>query len=306
MAAESKSRWILLDLAAGLVAIVAVVGVSVRATFVGSDLRALFAITAAAFYLAGVARGRERRLVVWLRGLLVSCPGLLGTAALIMNDGLHRLPIPIAVSLTAILFTIAGLQTRRLWLEARPRGVALAAVSMGALVLVVTLVQPLVVRASLHRVNRAVPPFELATFAGDTVRSVDLRGKVVVLAFWASWCLPCHWEMPELAATFASLRGDSSVAFLAVDAGWGGETMERGRRYLARRRVDLPAAFDSGGAAAALGVHALPTVVFLDAAGRVRFEHYGYDRSERASVLYLGCVRALQRERSSGAASYAP
>jgi hypothetical protein len=104
MAGHTARRWIWLDLGAGLVAILFVVGVSVRASFVGSDLRALFAMTATAFYLAGLIRGGERRLNPGWRGLLVSCPGLLGTAALIVNDGLHRLPIPIAVSLTAILF----------------------------------------------------------------------------------------------------------------------------------------------------------------------------------------------------------
>jgi peroxiredoxin len=144
-----------------------------------------------------------------------------------------------------------------------------------------------------------VPPFTLTTFTGDTVHSSDLRGKVVVLAFWASWCLPCHWEMPELDSAFTQLRGDSTVVFLAVDAGWGGETMERGRRYLARRPMSLPAAFDVGGAAAALRVHALPTVVFLDRAGRVRFVHYGFDRSEHVDVEIVHSIRMLQRERPS-------
>ena len=290
----------ILDLAAGFIAIFAVVGVSVRAAFVGSDLRALFAVTALAFYLAGVARGRGRRMNLALHGLRVSCPGLLGTAALIVNDGLHRLAIPIAVSLTAIVFTIAGLATRRLWSAARARAMTLAAACLAALALEVALVNQLVIGASLHRVNRAAPAFTLATFAGDSLRSEPLRGKVVVLAYWASWCLPCRWEMPELESAYAEIRRDSAVVFLAVDAGWGGETIERGRRYLARRPTALPAAFDAGGATAnALRVHALPTLIFLDRTGRVRFEHYGFDRSERVGRVILRCVRTLRNERPS-------
>ena len=290
-------RRALLDLCAGLVAIVAVVGISVRAAFVGSDLRALFGVTALAFYLAGISRGHEQWRSIWTRGLLVSCPGLLGTAALIVNDGLHRLPIPIGVSLTAILFTVAGLATRRAWGRSRRRALALAATCLCALALEVTQVRHLVVRASLHPVDRAPAAFQVTTFAGDSWRSEQAHGKVVVLAFWASWCLPCRWEMPELASAFARVRGDSTVSVLAVDAGWGGETPERGRAVLMRMAADLPGAFDDGNAAAALHVHALPTIVFIDRAGRVRFEHYGFDRSERLDEVIVSTIGRLQHDR---------
>ena len=299
MEKDAGRHWVLLDLAAGFLAIVAVVGVSIRATFVGSDLRALFAVTAVAFYLAGAVRGRGDRLNVWLRGLLVSSPGLLGTGALIMNDGTHRLPIPVAVSLTAILFTVAGVQTRRWWPRSRGRGLALTAAGLCLLALEVAAIRNLVVFASLHRVDRAVPAFSLTPSAGEPVRSEDLRGKVVVLAFWASWCLPCRWEMPELESAFAAVRHDSTVTFLLVDAGWGGETPERGRRFIESRHVTVPTAFDAGSAAAALRVRALPTVVIMDRAGRVRFEHYGFDRSEHVGAVILQGIHALQRERPS-------
>lgn len=300
MSGHAGRRWVLLDLAAGLIAILFVVGVSVRATFVGSDLRALFAITAVAFFLAGLARGRDERLNLVLRGLLVSCPGLLGTAALIVNDGLHRLPIPIAVSLTAIAFTIAGLQTRRWWRASRPRAVALAAACLAALAVEVALVRGLVIGASLHRVDRAAPAFALTTLEGDTLRSDALRGRVVVLAFWATWCLPCRWEMPELESACARLRADSSIVFVAVDAGGEGETAERVRRFLARHPAALPVAYDGGATAAALGVHALPTVLLIGPDGRIGYEHYGYDRSERVAEVIVNGVRALQRARSRG------
>lgn len=295
MTVSATRHRVLLDLAAGFVAILATVGISIRAAFVGSDLRALVAVTATAFYVAGVVRGREPWRSIWWRGLLVSCPGLLGTAALIVNDGLHRLPIPIAVSGTAILFTVAGLATRRLWMSSPARGLALAATCLGVLAMEITQVHRLVARASLHPVDRAVPAFRVTSLDGVTWRSENARGKVVVLAFWATWCLPCRWEVPALASAFATVRGDSTVIFLAVDAPWGGETPERARRYLSRMPSGPPGAFD-GDAAATLHVHALPTIVFIDRSGRERFEHFGFDRSERLDEVIVSTIRRLQRE----------
>ena len=80
----------------------------------------------------------------------------------------------------------------------------------------------------------------------------------------------------------------------AVDAGWGGETADRGKRVLARMASEPPGAFDDGAAAAALRARALPTIVFIDGTGRGRFEHYGFDRSERLDEVILSTIRRLQ------------
>lgn len=118
-----KPRSIPRDLLAGFVAILSVLAISIRAQFVGSDLRVLFALTGTAFFLAGLVRGLSAPRNPLAKAVIASSPGLLGTAALIINDGSHRLDIPIAVSLTAILLTGLGIQTRRLWRTARPKGI---------------------------------------------------------------------------------------------------------------------------------------------------------------------------------------
>jgi thiol-disulfide isomerase/thioredoxin len=288
------------DLLAGFLAICGVLGISIYTQFVGSDLRLLFAVTGVAFFLAGLARGRSEPVNVWLKGLLVSCPGLIGTTALILNDGLHRLGIPAGVTATAILVTVAGVQARRLSKSCPGKSWLLSLFSLASLAIVVVLLVPLlVVRSSLKSGDRSIPSFSISAPDGNIVRSQELRGRVVILAFWATWCLPCRWELPELEAVYKRYANNPDVVFWAVDADWGGETPAKAKSYMARKKLDLPWAFDSGGAARAVGVDSLPTVVLLDREGHVRMTHFGYDASEHVDALISKGVQQLVERPSS-------
>jgi peroxiredoxin len=282
------------DLLAGFLAICGVLVISIYTQFVGSDLRLLFAVTGVAFFLAGLARGRVAPVNAWLKGLLVSCPGLIGTTALIMNDGLHRFQIPAAVTSTAILLTTSGVQTRRLWHSARSKSWLLSTSSIAALALFVILLVPaLAVFSSLKKTDRPIASFTVSAPDGSVVGSQDLRGRVVVIAFWATWCLPCHWELPEIETVYRRFEHNQQVTFWAVDVDWSGETPEKAKRFWARKKFALPWAFDNGGATRALGVNSLPTVVLLDREGHVRMTHYGYDASEHVDALISNEIQLL-------------
>lgn len=289
-----QPRRTLRDLLAGFLAIFCVLASAIFTQFVGADLRVLFTITAAAFYFAGLWRGNSAPQNVWLKGLLVSSPGLLGTAALIMNDGLHRLQIPAAVSCASILLTISGVQTRRFWNASRVKSWSLASTSfLGLAVFVLALLPSLVVFSSLKKVDRMAPHFTLSLADGSTVKSSDLQGRIVVLAFWATWCLPCRWELPELESVQTRLQQNPDVMLWAVDADWGGESLQKAGAFVKREKLILPWAFDSGGAAHALGVDSLPTVVLLDRQGHVRMTHYGYDASEHMDAVIVKAIEDL-------------
>jgi thiol-disulfide isomerase/thioredoxin len=284
----------LLDILSGFTAICIVLASAILIRAVGSDLRTLFVVTGTAFFFAGVARGQSVIHGIWSHGILVSCPGLLGTAALIMNDGFHRLWIPIALAVFAILVTVSGIQTRRNWTPAREKSWLLGAVSFGAIVVVAFVAVPaLSTYASLKRLDRAMPSFTLSAFDGSTVKSSDMQGHVVVLAFWATWCLPCHWELPELELVYRQYQRDPDVIFLAVDADMGEETAEKGKSFFAREKLTLPGAFDSGGAGRALRVESLPTVVLIDQQGHVRTALYGYDASEHIETIVSRNIERL-------------
>jgi thiol-disulfide isomerase/thioredoxin len=121
---------------------------------------------------------------------------------------------------------------------------------------------------------------------GRTVSSDQLRGHVVVLSFWATWCQPCQEELPKIQAVSKRYGANPKVSILAVDSGTEGDTPEKVRSYLLRRQLDLPVLIDSpdgwslGPAARSLAVPGLPALYLIDSAGRLRRVHLGYDASE--------------------------
>lgn len=163
--------------------------------------------------------------------------------------------------------------------QARPRArgphrvggmLAVALLAVAALVLAGRLVgQPsttaAVVVEGVAAVGRPAPRVELPGMRGGQLRLADLRGRPVVLNFWASWCPPCLAEMPEFERVHRRL-GDR-VAFLGVNQRDQPGAAER----LARSTgVTYPLAVDPAGRAFdAFGGLGMPTTVLIRADGTV-------------------------------------
>jgi cytochrome c biogenesis protein CcmG/thiol:disulfide interchange protein DsbE len=123
-------------------------------------------------------------------------------------------------------------------------------------------------------VDAPAPDFELELLSGEgTLRLSDLRGKVVVLNFWASWCSPCRLEAPDLQAAWVDYR-DLGVRFLGAD--------ELDDRFAARGFVEefgitYPSVFDpSGSLADDFGFIGLPATYVIDERGRLAFRFQGF------------------------------
>lgn len=111
------------------------------------------------------------------------------------------------------------------------------------------------------------PDFELDRLDGGGGLSLSsLRGRVVVLNFWASWCPPCREEAPLLQDGWERFR-DRGVVFLGVDAN---DLSADGRDFLEEHGITYPNVHDGEGSMLGrYGIPAMPETMFIDRQGRV-------------------------------------
>lgn len=108
---------------------------------------------------------------------------------------------------------------------------------------------------------------------GATVSTADLRGRIVVLNFWASWCLPCAAEAPILEEVAARYRRSGEVVVLGVDVQ---DLREKAREFIADNQVTFPSLRDGGGSAQrAYEVPQLPETFVIDQEGRIALKLIG-------------------------------
>ena len=121
--------------------------------------------------------------------------------------------------------------------------------------------------------DRPATAFTVTTFAGSPLSLESLRGKVVMLNFWASWCRPaCYEEAPALERTWREYK-DKGVVVVGIDIQ---DRDEAARAFLAEFGHSFPNAPDPAGRIAVdYGVYGVPETFFIDRKGRVRFKQVG-------------------------------
>ncbi len=119
---------------------------------------------------------------------------------------------------------------------------------------------------------RRVHPFALKDLTGQTVSLASLKGKVVVVKFWGTWCAPCVGEMPEFQKVVDHYANDPNVAIVTIDSD---RDPALPREFMNKNKYRFPVLLDDGWITSATKVHSYPTTWFLTADGRVAFEKSG-------------------------------
>jgi cytochrome c biogenesis protein CcmG/thiol:disulfide interchange protein DsbE len=141
---------------------------------------------------------------------------------------------------------------------------------------------------SEQRAAGIAPEFTLTTFAGETISLNDLRGKGVVLNFWASWCDPCRAEAALLEAAWQRER-NNGIVFIGLDYL---DQEHAALAYLKEFNVTYPNGPDLQSAAARrYGIQGVPETFFIDPTGKITHLTIGPIISEAELNTRLSAIR---------------
>jgi len=130
------------------------------------------------------------------------------------------------------------------------------------------------------------PDVSMPTLGGTRVAMKDLRGKLVLVNFWATWCVPCQWEMPLMESLYQAYR-DRGFVVLAISIDQGDP--ERVLAFVRDKKLTYPVALDpSHEVARSFGVTGLPATLLVAPDGAIKGVTYGpkeWDGKEARSLI---------------------
>ncbi len=107
---------------------------------------------------------------------------------------------------------------------------------------------------------------------GETVSLKDLKGKVVVMNFWATWCPPCIKELPSLQKLSKELAGEKDIVFMAIEVD---QDIDKAAKFMAKNKYTLPLYTLDSPLPAELASESIPVTVVLAKNGDIVGKHVG-------------------------------
>jgi peroxiredoxin len=193
-------------------------------------------------------------------------------------ESVTTMRLKFTISILILLLPIAGLFISREGLPSRETSAAVRQ-------------DDLLEKLSIEPVGEMeAPDFVLKDLDGNSIRLRDLRGKVILLNFWATWCPSCRFEMPSMEALHKEFSGRELVV-LAVNFQ---ESAENVRSFYQEHNLSLPALLDPGAKVFALyQAWSLPTTLVINKQGHVVGKVVGYRDwdSDQSKALFTELLK---------------
>ena len=141
-------------------------------------------------------------------------------------------------------------------------------------------------------ISKPVDDLQVTSIKGQSLKLSDLKGRIVIVNFWASWCIPCRQEIPHLKTLFEKFRAEGlEIVAISVD-----EELDKARAYVADNSLNFFIAIDP-----ALGKKVaedrIPLSLFIDRTGTLRYRKFGYEEGDEREVELV--ITELLREQGA-------
>jgi thiol-disulfide isomerase/thioredoxin len=107
---------------------------------------------------------------------------------------------------------------------------------------------------------------------GNTINLKDLKGKVVFINFWATWCPPCVGEMPSINQLYEKNKDNKSIVFLMVDMDGN---LDKSQKFMSKNNYSLSVVIPASNIPTSFVDQSIPTTVLLNKKGEIVFKHEG-------------------------------
>jgi len=128
-----------------------------------------------------------------------------------------------------------------------------------------------------------IPHFSITEMSGNVVDSKTLKGKVVILDFFGTWCKPCIGELKELDKIQMTFKDDKDVVFYVIDADYGNDSPEKFKAFIDKHNYKFKFAYDYDSEIFKLfklQKLGIPVTLIIDKEQNIRLQHVGYNPAE--------------------------
>jgi thiol-disulfide isomerase/thioredoxin len=137
-----------------------------------------------------------------------------------------------------------------------------------------------------QQLHAAAPPLNnIVDLSGRPVRPESLQGKVIVIDFWATWCVPCMKEMPYLQKVYDVYKNDPEVVFLVINSG-ARNTLQDAQNWPGNKKYSFPVYFHTNPAVGdVFGFNVIPAIFVIGPKGRLQFRTIGFEGPDMEEKL---------------------